>query len=1058
MPRVLRTALFVLVGGAGLFAQEARLNGVVSDSTGAVISGVRITATQAERNLVFESISDPTGRYLFPRLPIGLYTIQAENKGFQTFVQTDVRLTTNADLLLHIEMRVGDVSQAITVSGEASRVSTESVTVQQLVDSQRVVELPLNGRNVYSLASLVPGTGPGGMNIGGGKTGGQNTNMVNVRLDGNLNVSTAYGDVLPSPSPDAVQEFTIQTSVPSARYGWASGVIEVSTKSGTNQLHGSLYEFLRNDKLDARSFFAATKTKRKRNQYGAAVGGPLMIPKLYDGRNRTFWFANFEQQKEPLGALTQIFVPTEAQMRGDFSGAGRTIRDPQNNQPFPGNIIPQARLDPLALNFSKKFVPATQDPSGLYRYERPADNNPTSFLARGDQLMTSRHQLSVSTFFTRREGPLAAGNLPAFQSSRGISNTDFIGGTYTWTVSPTRINIARYGYNKNFSNQALFPKMTDQEMLQLGWSSNFQRYNDNVPSIVVSGFYQGSQEFSTLRDYGTHSWSDDFSWVLGRHTLMMGTDGMYTIQEGYSVSRTHGIFTYSGGFSGLGLSDFFLGRPNTLRQGNPAIDRTLGIHWNLYLQDDFKVSKRLTLNLGLRYELPRPAWSDLEQTTFYRPGQKSTVYPNAPVGLLYPGDQGLGNAGYDGKLTYFAPRFGLAYSLTPDQKNVLRAGYGVYYAPSWTNILGQLQIYQPFIRIIDLVAPPSTADPWAGYPGGRPHPYDRSQGAIFDKQIAAFAFGPNYREPMMQQWNVGIQREFARNLLATVSYVGTRGTRIPYMHDINPAVYVPGQSTVANVNQRRPMYPDFARFSLVEAAVNSSYNSLQASLDRRFAHGFSLLMSYTFSKSLTDLNAVLTNDGGVQDPNNRALERAPADHDRTHALITSWLYTIPAPKNLNPWAKAILGGWEVNGIWSMFSGGPLGFFTSVDRALRGQPNRPDRLRDPRLESGRERKDFIARYFDTSAIVPNRTGTFGTAPRAEGQLRGPGSIGLTVGVNKQIRGFAESHFFQFRSEFFNLPNRPNFGGPGTNVDSPGGFGRITGAGDGRIIQFGLKYMF
>jgi hypothetical protein len=1052
-----RLVFVVFLGCAGLLAQEARLNGTVSDSSGSVIPGARITATQTERNVVFETASDETGRFLFPRLPIGTYTIKAETSGFQTYIQSDLGLTTNAEALLNIEMKVGDVTQQITVSGDASRVSTETATVQQLVDSQRIVELPLNGRNVYSLATLVPGTGPGGLNIGGGKTGSQNTNMVNVRLDGNLNVNTAYGDVLPSPSPDAVKEFTVQTSVPSARYGWASGVVEVSTRSGTNEVHGSLYEFLRNDKLDARSFFLPTKTKRKRNQYGVAAGGPLVLPKLYNGRNKTFWFANFEQQKEPLGAAQTIFAPTEAQLRGDFSG-GRTVRDPQTNQPFPGNLIPQSRLDPLALNYMKKFVPTTQDPTGLYTYQRPADNNPTTFLARGDQMIANRHQLSLRTFITRREGPLAAGNLPAFQESRTLQDTDFVGTSYTWTVSPNKINTLRYGFNGNYTDQALFPKISDAELRQIGFSPNYPRYNDNSPSLVVSGYFTASQEFSTLRDYGTHSWSNDFSWILGRHSLMMGTDGMYTIQEGYSISRTHGIFTYSGSFSGLGLTDFMLGRPNTLRQGNPAVDRTLGLHMNWYLQDDFKVSRRLTLNLGLRYELPLPTWSDLGQVTFYRPGQKSTVYPNAPVGLLYPGDQGLGNSGYESQKNYWAPRVGLAYSLTGDQKTVLRAGYGIYYAPSWTNILGQVQIYQPFIRIIDLVAPPSTADPWAGYPGGRPHPYDRSQGAVFDREIAVFAFAPKYREPMMQQWNFGIQREFARDLLGTVSYVGTRGTRIPYMRDINPAVYLPGQSTVANTNQRRPMYPAFSRFSLVEAVVNSSYNSLQASLDRRFSGGLSVLASYTFSKSLTDLNSVLTNDGGVPDPNNRRLEWGPADHDRTHAFVTSWVWMLPFGSGWKGVAKQVLGGWEVNGIWSMYSGAPLGISASQDRALRGQPNRPDRLRDPRLESDRARKDFIARYFDTAAYAPNAPGQFGTAPRAEGQLRAPGSVGLTAGINKNLRGFAESHHLQFRTEIFNLPNRPNFGGPGTNIDSPGAFGRITGAGDGRIIQFGLKYLF
>src|SRR5262249_20792097 len=303
--------------------------------------------------LAFTTQSDSEGRYLFPRLPIGPYNVAAVHPGFKSFAQSGVSLTTSSDSLLNIVLQVGDISEKVTVSAEASRVSSESSTIQQLVDTKRILDLPLNGRDVYQLARLVPGVGQSGVNIGGGRSGSQNSGMANVRVDGALNVDNVFQQILPSPSPDAVQEFTIQTSVASARYGYASGVIEVSTRSGTNQLHGSIYEFLRNDKLDARNFFLAQKIKRKRNQYGVAGGGPVFIPKLYDGRNRTFWFVNFEQQKEPLGAATTIFVPTAEQLRGDFSGLGRPIRDPLSNQNFPGNVIPVSRLDPLAVNFSR---------------------------------------------------------------------------------------------------------------------------------------------------------------------------------------------------------------------------------------------------------------------------------------------------------------------------------------------------------------------------------------------------------------------------------------------------------------------------------------------------------------------------------------------------------------------------------------------------------------------------------------------------------------------------------------------------------------------------------
>ena len=389
---------------------------------------------------------------------------------------------------------------------------------------------------------------------------------------------------------------------------------------------------------------------------------------------------------------------------------------------------------------------------------------------------------------------------------------------------------------------------------------------------------------------------------------------------------------------------------------------------------------------------------------------------------------------------------------------MLRAGYGVYFAPSWSNIEGQFGIYQPFARVININAPPSTADPYATFPGGNPHPYVPGPDAVFDKPTTSLTFGANFREPMMQQWNFNLQREIAHHWLATVGYVGSRGTRIPYLRDMNPATYVPGASTVANIDSRRPLAPYFSRFSVIDAAVNSSYQSLQASLDKRFQRGVTLLLSYTFSKVLTDLNTVLTNNGGVQNADDRRAEWGPADFDRSQAFVMSWLWHVPAGRFQSGPLSWFLANWELNGIWSAYSGAPLNIAGTVDRALRGQPNRPDRLRDPRLPLDRSRAEQITRYFDTTAYSPNRPGEFGNAPRAESQLRAPGSSTVTGGIFKRFRGLREGHYLQFRMELFNALNRPNFNPPGQSIDAPASFGRLTSAEDGRIIQFGLKYVF
>ncbi|HUQ94036.1 MAG TPA: TonB-dependent receptor [Bryobacteraceae bacterium] len=1055
-----RIAATTLLAAASLSAQEARLTGTVTDPSGALVPNAKISATQSGRNQTFETTSSTDGRYQFPRLPIGDYQIRAQNEGFKTFIQSNVNLTTNADSLLNIVLEVGSVSEQVNVSAEASRVSTESATIQQLVDSKRIVDLPLNGRDIYQLARLVPGTGQSGTNIGGGRSGSQNSGMANVRVDGALNVDNAFQQVLPSPSPDAVQEFTIQTSVASARYGFASGVIEVSTKSGTNALHGSLYEFLRNDKLDARNFFLAQKIKRKRNQYGFAGGGPLWLPKVYDGRNRTFWFVNFEQQKEPLGAATTIFVPTAEQLGGDFSGLNRAIRDPLTGQNFPGNIIPASRLDPLAINFSKQYVPLAQDSLGTYQYQRPNDNNPTKLLFRGDQAFAgSRHQVNGRVFTTRRIGPTGHGNLPAFQKGLLHLDTDLYGLTYTANLAANKINTARLSYNGYYTVADYKPNIALDDLKKLGWAPNYYTYTPDFPMMNISGYYQASiEQIKISRDYNTLSWSDDFSWILGRHTLQMGGDAIRTIQQDANLSRTNGSYTFSGVFSNTALTDFLIGRPASFRQGSPAPDNVRGLHLAFYLQDDFKVARRLTLNLGVRYELPLPPLAINDAAMQYRPGAKSTVYVNAPPGVLFYGDPGVPRSGRTAVKNLFAPRVGLAYALTNDQKTLIRAGYGIYFNPSWSNIEGQFAIYQPFTRIIDINAPFSTANPWGNFPGGNPHPYVPSKNSVFDNEITGLSYGPNFKELSMQQWNINIQREFARDWLVTIGYAGTRGTHIPYLRDINQARYIPGASTVANINQRRPLAPYFSRYSFIESVTNSSYNSLQASMDKRLSRGVSVLLSYTFSKALTDLNTVLTNNGGVQDADYRRAEWGPGDFDRTHAFVASWVWQIPSAFSKRGIGNAILGGWELNGIWSMYSGAPLQFATSQDRALRGQPNRPDRIKDPRLDTSRPRADLIAQYFDRTAFAANQIGQFGSAPRAEGQLQAPGTIDFTAGIMKRFRGIRESHNVQFRTELFNALNRPNFNAPGANPDAPANYGRITGAADGRIIQFGLKYIF
>lgn len=1068
----------VLLIARGAFAQSATLTGTVSDPTGSVVPNATVTATLTEKNIPFETLTSETGLYLLQNLPIGHYTVQAEAPGFKTFRQSGVELTVDGRQLLNIQLDVGAIIEVVKVQGGAVRVDTVAPTLQQLVDARRISDLPLNGRNVYQLAQLTAGVLPGGSvgSIGGGRSLGQGATTVNVRLDGALNVEQNFATILPAPPPDAVQEFTIQTSVPSAKHVYSAGVIEIATKAGTNEFHGTVYDFFRNDALDARNFFAETKTKRRRNQYGFTLGAPVLLPG-YNGRNRTFFFLGFEQQKEPLGAVTTLFVPTGTQRTGDFSGFDTIINDPLTGEPFPGNVIPPDRLDPLALNLLNEFVPLPQDSSGRFTYFRPVDNNPTQIIVRADHT-EGKNLFSWRSYVTRLKRPANFGNLPFWtDAGETLNKTDVHGFSWTRSFTVNIANMFRFSYNRwRSGNDSDLTIGTSENLRELGWSDDFANgvqpaSYDFFPRLDVSGF----MDFSTVlprivRGSDTFTFEDDVTLVRGKHNIQFGGRLMRAYQDdGAVVVRSMGSYSFNGQFTGSPLTDFLLGRPSFFEQQNEQGARALQTTFGLYVQDDIRVSRRLSLSLGLRYDLPlAPVERDGREVVF-RPwtGEQSHVFPNAPVGLLFPGDPGFPENVRDTDKKDFGPRVGLVYALTDDQRTVLRAGYGIFYNPQWTNLHEQYTNKQPWVNRISVAPPPSTADPWAGFPGGNPFPSPAGGNPdfVFNNAVM-FSYAPGYRDPYTQQWNMNVQREIAEDWLVTAAYVGTKGVHLPLTIDFNPAEYIPGSdpvtgeplSTPTNLNSRRPYFAPLTTVVWYVAGGNSSYHSMQLSLDKRFGHGFSVLAGYTWSKSIdTQSNNFFGEAIANQDPDNFIdLEKAPSLVDRTHAFVTSLVWELPQPREGNALVRHLLGGWSLTPIVRLYSGTPLAIVASTDNALRGSANRPNKVSDPRLSGDRPRAEKIAEWFDTGAYAANGPGEFGTAPRTDGQLRGPGLVLVDLGLLKDFR-IRGPQRLQFRVEFFNLPNDPNFGNPETNFNASD-FGRISSAGDPRIIQFALKYMF
>ncbi len=1049
----------VVLSCAALHGQTALLTGRITDPSRAIVPDARVTVFNPKNGTVRRTLSNEQGYYGVPLLQPGSYDILVQSDGFKPVGRQSVVLTVDQVCRIDFMLPVGEMAQRVDVESRVNRTDTDTTTIQQLVDSKRVEQLPLNGRNVYQLAKLVPGTGTSGFNIGGGREGTWGT-TTNVRLDGGINTDGAWNVIQSSPSPDAVQEFSIQTSVPSAKYGWSAGVIEVATKAGTNELHGTLYEFLRNDVLNGRNFFAATQSKLKRNQYGVAVGGPVWIPKLYDGRNKLFWFVNWEQQKQPATTLSTIFVPTAKQRQGDFSEFSAVIRDPLTNQPFPNKIVPASRLDTIANNVISKFVPLPQDSTGLYRYQYPSDSNPQQVMGRMDY-QWGANQFMYRVFWTDSSTNRPRGSLPYFSDAgRTFGNTINDAFSFTRIVTPRLLNVFRFSYNTRVNGSySLEKERFDLSALQsMGWSQNYYSPVAVFPELTVSGHFKvGDYAYNWADDGDTYYFDDDLSWNRGRHGMQFGFHfGRVTQRKRNEGLRLAGAYAFTGQFSGLDLADFMLGRPASfVQQGETNL-------WNRsnsfagYFQDDIKVSSRLTLNTGVRYELPLAPANLLNQVSFFFPGDKrrSQRFVNAPPGLLYQGDPGMPDKSRETPKTLFGPRIGLAYALTADQKTVLRVAYGIMYNPSWLQEESHFSERPPFLIRVDMNAPPSTADPWANYPGGNPFPGAAGSSTYVYRAVSGRAYAPGFTEANMQQWNINIQRELARNYLVKVAYVGTKGTHLMQRNDINAAIYIPGKSTLANLNDRRPYAPEMGAIDWISSDGNSSYHSAQFSLGKRFSHGFSVMSAYTFSKAIDTQSSGWANY--PQNPNDWAAERSPSTMDRTHVFNTSWVWAVPSLTGLPRTARYLMGGWEVTGILSIYSGPALSMTSSVDNALLGTPNRPDRLRDPRLDTGRSLDEKLMRYFDTTVYAVNGVGQFGSAPRVEGQLYGPGQVTLDAGVVKHFP-FSERHHLDFRAEFFNLPNHARFNSPGTTIGTSS-FGRITSAGDPRIVQFALKLAF
>ncbi len=1057
--------LFLLMIGFvwGLNRAEASENtatilGVVQDQTRAVLPGVSVTARNLQTNLTRSVVSDESGLYRIPLLPVGTYEVTAELAGFKKFVQTGIELTINQQARIDITLEVGEISDVISVVGEAPLVETEKPAVSGLVDSKRVVDLPLNGRNPLQLAFVLPGVvppEPGAVSAFNFSVSGQRGQANNFLLDGGDNNDLAANFPSSNPNPDAVQEFRILKNSHTAEFGRNSGaVINVITKSGSNEFHGNLFEFHRNTPLNTRNFFDIEKPLFIQNQFGGTVGGPIF-------KDRTFFFGSYQGTRNRQGITTSaVTVPTPLERNGDFSRSARRPIDPLTRQPFPGGVIPRERLNPVAMTLLERFVPLPNLGANQFTANPPQQLRADQWLLKIDQNLGEKHAFYARYFFNDQStlAPFAFGgaNLPGFGTTTD-SRTNSITLNLSSIFTPKQINEFRFTFQR-LSLLGVVPlnKTTPQELGFTGINSQFPAFA-GVPFNSVSGFFTlgNSVQGPQGRNDNTFQWIDNFNFIHGGHSIKLGVDIRRFQQNQIFVFNNNGFLFFSGLFTGNALSDFMLGLPFLYQQNATPTQNYRSSSFNFYFQDDWKVRRNFTFNFGIRYELNTPTIDKFDRIASFRPGQQSRVFPKAPPGLVFVGDEGVERATIPTDKLDWGPRVGFAWDPFGDGKTSIRAGYGVYYDIPVTELQLQFLVVQPFaLQVLRVGNVASMANPFGSDPNPFPFPGPRGPETTFVLPLSGTFLSPDFRTPYSQQYNFTIQRELARDLKVEAAYVGSRGTKLLRRRQGNPAIFGPG-ATAGNIQQRRIFHPFYSGMTFQETVANSNYNSLQLSVEKRYSQGFALLGAYTLSKSI-DNNSSLR-FGAPQDPFNPGLDRGLSDFDMTHRLVISYLWELPFFKNQAGPLGRLLGGWQIGGITTFSSGFPFTVVTGADRSLRGVgADRPNLIGDPRLPTGRPTGELVAKYFNTSAFEPNGPGQNGTAGR--NILRGPGfnNFDFTVIKRTKLPGL-ESHFVQFRVEFFNLFNHPNFFNPVSNLASPNN-GRILSARDPRIIQFALKYEF
>jgi outer membrane receptor protein involved in Fe transport len=1056
----------LVTGVAGLHAQTTTggLTGVIKDTEGGMVPGAMVRATNTATGTGQSTVTLDSGQYVLRGLPVGTYTVQVELQGFQTARAENVTVRVNEEVRLDLTLRVGNLTETVTVSGASTTVDTVSSTLKTVVDQKRIEELPLNGRNPTQLMQLVAGvqpdprtsvtsgaTYPGAVGV---SSSGARANTTNYIMDGGSNNDHYSNAPNPMPNPDALQEFSVQTNSFSAQYGRNVGaIVNAVTRSGTNALRGLAFGYLRDSSLNATNFFTpGIDDGLNRKQFGGTVGGPVI-------RNRTFFFGSYQgtlEERRP--ADRTALVPTAAQRAGDFSSFAKTLRDPLTGLPFPNNRIPAGRIHPASALILGQHLPLPNPGAGdspnLLRYSAPANGNDHQYLVRLDHQFSDKHRLYGRYWLSKASVPayLDTSNVLTSSFGRTWANT-IVSVNDSYVLTPSLVNNLVVTFNRtNNDNFQIYPPSYSDLGLNV--------YNDATPQwfFNVGGWFGINTGDTNQFNRDEFQFVNTLRWSKGRHEVTTGVDYSYGQGDIVNNFRANGRYTFnqSAPFTGDALTDFMLGKFQQFEQGVGEYKNTRFHYLAAFVEDTFRVNPRLTLNLGLRWD-PNVPYTDVNgRLAGYRPGQQSTVYVNAPVGMLYPGDSGLPDGGYDSSLALFGPRLGFAYDLFGDGKTSLRAGYGIFYDKPNTITTNSAATQGPFGTVVRVNgnATNDMTNPYAGQQN--PFPVDIfnvPSNVAFVLPFNAFSYSEDMQTGRMQSWHATVERELFPTWLLRVAYAGSRGDHLAIGIERNPAIYEPG-ATTATTNNRRPLFPLYGNITSIEPLGRSEYHSLQVTIDKRLSRGVSILSNYTLGKATDTSSENKQNGGTATNPFDIEFDYGPANFDRRHRSVTSVLWELPGSYG-NPVLNAALARWSLTGILTVQSGTPFSVSSGVDNARSGTGGQlADLVGDPSLPADRPTAERIRQWFNTAAYVPNALGTFGNSGR--NSLYGPGYAALDLGLHKTFN-LGDRARLQFRAEAFNALNRANFNLPDGNRSSAN-FGRILSAGDPRILQFALRAWF